>query len=94
VVIAKVKTSATDVGKPGASKDFLRSTQPAKIVSVVKAPGTPGVTHETYIKELNKALRKAGAPIKGENAIGRLGDRVERIRRQRQYRRSDRNSPT
>jgi len=91
VVVAKVKTSKTNLGQPGSSPDFVRSSDPAKIVSVVKAPGSPGVTYESYIKELNKALRKAGSPIRGENPVGRLGDRVERIRRQLKYKLSDRN---
>ena len=67
----------------------LKSTKPVEIKAVVKA----NTDYETYIKNLNRELRKAGAPLRGESRFGPMGDRVERIRRERQLRRGDRGSP-
>lgn len=86
VVIGKAPSRA--VTKVEGNPAILKSTEPAKIKAVVKA----NVDYETYVNNLNKALKKAGAPLKGDSRFGPMGDRVERIRRQMQYRRNNRNS--
>lgn len=86
VVIGKAPSRA--VTKVEGNPAILKSTEPAKIEAVVKA----NVDYETYVNNLNKALKKAGAPLRGDSRFGPMGDRVERIRRQMQYRRNNRNS--
>jgi len=87
VVIAKVKKSKTDLGKPGSNPDIIQSSAPAKIVSVVKAPKAGEVSEEVYRKQLHAALRKAGAPIGGKTSA-----KVGEIKRKIQYARSNRRS--
>jgi len=87
VVIAKVKKSKTDLGKPGSNPDIIQSSAPAKIVSVVKAPKAGEVSEEVYRKQLYAALRKAGAPIGGKTSA-----KVGEIKRKIQYARSNRRS--
>ena len=86
VVIGKGPSRA--VTKVEGNPAILKSTKPVEIKSVVKS----NVDYETYVKNLNRELKKAGAPLKGDSKFGPLGDRVERMRRQRQYKRNDRNS--
>jgi hypothetical protein len=88
VVIGKAPSRA--VKQAADLPTVVKSTEPVQIRAVVKT----NTDYETYIKNLTRELKKAGAPLRGDSNFGRLGDRVERIRRQRQYRRSDRNSPT
>lgn len=87
VVIGKGSRRA--VTKVEGNPAILKSTKPVEIKAVVKAD----VDYETYIKNLSRELKKAGAPLKGNSNFGPVGDRVERMVRQRKYNRSNRNSP-
>lgn len=84
VVIGKVKKSKTDLGKPGSNPNIIRSSAPVNIKQVVKSPGATGVSYETYAKELDRALKKAGAPTRGK-----LSNKIKDAKRRAAYRRSD-----
>jgi hypothetical protein len=84
VVIGKVKKSKTDLGKPGSNPNIIRSSAPVDIKQVVKSPGATGVSYETYAKELERALKKAGAPTRGK-----LSNKINDAKRRAAYKRSD-----